>query len=142
MEVDLDTNLPFVEKYRPDTLDDIISHEEIVETITKFIEEKKLPHLMFYGPPGTGKTSTMIAIAKKIYGKGYRSMILELNASDERGIGVVREEIKSFCSMQTIHNKGIKIVILDECDAMTGPAQFALRRVIEKYTKTTRFCLI
>merc|ERR1719464_221289 len=94
-------NLPFVEKYRPDNLEDIISHVDIVSTIRKFIDGKTMPHLLFHGPPGTGKTSCMIAIAKEIYGpKAYKSMTLELNASDDRGIDVVRDKIKSFCSTQ------------------------------------------
>jgi replication factor C subunit 3/5 len=88
-----------VEKYRPETLSEIISHKEIVATITKFINEKKLPHLLFHGPPGSGKTSCIQAVAKHLYGNtNYKSMILELNASDERGIDVVRDKIKSFCS--------------------------------------------
>ena len=135
-------NLPFVEKYRPDSLDDIVSHHEIIDTISRFVEEKKLPHLLFHGPPGTGKTSTILSIAKKMYGKNYNTMILELNASDDRGIGVVRDKIKSFCSTQQIVNRGLKLVILDECDAITSAAQFALRRIVEKYIRTTRFCLI
>ena len=88
-----------------------------------------MPHLLFHGPPGTGKTSCMIAIAKEIYGpKAYKSMTLELNASDDRGIDVVRDKIKSFCSTQQLMSKGVKLVILDECDSMTQAAQFALRR--------------
>ena len=121
-------HIPFVEKYRPDDLTNIISHLEIVSTIRKFIQGKKLPHLLFHGPPGTGKTSCMIAIAKELYGKNYKNMTLELNASDDRGIDVVRERIKSFCSTQQLMSKGVKLVILDECDSMTNAAQFALRR--------------
>lgn len=99
--------------------------------------------MLFHGPPGTGKTSCIIAIAKQLYSPTtYRNMVLELNASDDRGINVVREQIKSFCSTQQLMSKGIKLVILDECDSMTSAAQFALRRIIEKYIKTTRFCLI
>ena len=139
---EIQENLPFVEKYRPNSLDEIISHTEIIETLNKFVEEKKLPHLLFHGPPGTGKTTAILAIAKKMYGKNYSRMIMELNASDERGIGVVRDKIKSFCATQQIMNSGIKLVILDECDAITSAAQFALRRIVEKYTRTTRFCLI
>lgn len=138
----MQVHIPFVEKYRPDDLEHIISHHEIVSTIRRFIEGRKLPHLLFHGPPGTGKTSCMIAIAKELYGKNYRNMTLELNASDDRGIDVVREKIKSFCSTQQLMSKGIKLVILDECDSMTNAAQFALRRIVEKYTRTTRFCLI
>lgn len=85
----------------------------------------------------------MIAIAKELYGeKAYKNMTLELNASDDRGINVVRDQIKSFCSTQQLMSKGVKLVILDECDSMTSTAQFALRRIIEKFSKTTRFCLI
>jgi replication factor C subunit 3/5 len=83
--------VPFVEKYRPEDLSRIISHIDIVKTIRKFIEGKKLPHLLFHGPPGTGKTSCMIAIAKELYGPSYKNMTLELNASDDRGINVVRD---------------------------------------------------
>ncbi|TNV80636.1 hypothetical protein FGO68_gene17421 [Halteria grandinella] len=137
------TKLPLVEKYRPNALEEIISHEEIITTIKRFVDTKRMPHLLFHGPPGTGKTSCIVAIAKHLYGaEKYRNMILELNASDDRGINVVREQIKSFCSTQQLMSKGIKLVILDECDSMTQSAQFALRRIIEKYTNNTRFCLI
>jgi replication factor C subunit 3/5 len=142
MEIDEVIELPWVEKYRPNSLEDLVAHEAIISTISKFIKEKKLPHLLFYGPPGTGKTSTILAMAKEMYGKAYSSMSLELNASDDRGINVVREQIKNFASTQQIMAKGIKLIILDEADSMTNAAQFALRRIIEKYTKTTRFCLI
>ncbi|XP_004566745.1 replication factor C subunit 5 [Maylandia zebra] len=136
-------NLPWVEKYRPQTLDDLISHKDILSTIQKFISEDKLPHLLFYGPPGTGKTSTILASARQLYKeKEFNSMVLELNASDDRGIDVVRGPILSFASTRTIFKKGFKLVILDEADAMTQDAQNALRRVIEKFTENTRFCLI
>lgn len=151
--------LPWVEKFRPDKLDDIISHKEIINTLTNFISNNKIPHMIFYGPPGTGKTTTILACAKKIYGKYFNSMILELNGSDDRGINVVREQIKNFSATdskissifinndelttdQHILKTKIKLVILDEADAMTYDAQFALRRVIELYTDSTRFCLI
>ncbi|KAK6313510.1 hypothetical protein J4Q44_G00168570 [Coregonus suidteri] len=136
-------NLPWVEKYRPQTLDDLISHKDILSTIQKFISEDRLPHLLFYGPPGTGKTSSILACAKQLYkDKEFSAMVLELNASDDRGIDVVRGPILSFASTRTIFKKGFKLVILDEADAMTRDAQNALRRVIEKYTENTRFCLI
>ncbi|XP_028681279.1 replication factor C subunit 5 [Erpetoichthys calabaricus] len=136
-------NLPWVEKYRPQKLDDLISHQDILSTIQRFIKEDRLPHLLFYGPPGTGKTSTILACAKQLYkDKEFNSMVLELNASDDRGIDVVRGPILSFASTRTIFKKGFKLVILDEADAMTQDAQNALRRVIEKFTENTRFCLI
>ncbi|XP_071789945.1 replication factor C subunit 5-like [Asterias amurensis] len=136
-------NLPWVEKYRPNKLEDLISHQEIISTIQKFMNEDRLPHLLFYGPPGTGKTSTILACAKQLYTpKEFNSMVLELNASDDRGIGIVRGPILSFASTRTIFKSGFKLVILDEADAMTNDAQNALRRVIEKFTENTRFCLI
>lgn len=135
-------NLPWVEKYRPETLDDVYGQTEIVSTVRKFIEEAKLPHLLFYGPPGTGKTSTIGALARDLYGKNYANMVLELNASDDRGIDVVRNQIKEFASTRQIFSKGFKLIILDEADAMTNAAQNALRRIIEKYTKNTRFCIL
>ncbi|KAM4709977.1 replication factor C subunit 5 [Discoglossus pictus] len=136
-------NLPWVEKYRPQTLDDLISHQDILNTIQRFISEDKLPHLLLYGPPGTGKTSTILACAKQLYKeKEFNSMVLELNASDDRGIDIVRGPVLSFASTRTIFKKGFKLVILDEADAMTQDAQNALRRVIEKFTENTRFCLI
>ncbi|KNC79931.1 replication factor C subunit 5 [Sphaeroforma arctica JP610] len=134
--------LPWVEKYRPKCMDDLVSHTDIISTIQTFIKEDRVPHMLFYGPPGTGKTSTILAVAQQIYGPKYKNMILELNASDDRGIDVVREKIKSFASTRTIFSSGYKLIILDEADAMTNAAQAALRRVIEKYTKNVRFCLI
>ncbi|GMM36216.1 replication factor C subunit 3 [Saccharomycopsis crataegensis] len=136
-------NLPWVEKYRPSAMSDIYGQKEIVVTLEKFVDEGKLPHLLFYGPPGTGKTSTVLAMAKRIYGpQHYKSMILELNASDDRGIDVVREQVKNFASTMQIFNKGFKLIILDEADSMTNVAQNALRRIIEKYTKNARFVIL
>ncbi|GAM28959.1 hypothetical protein SAMD00019534_121350, partial [Acytostelium subglobosum LB1] len=134
--------LPWVEKYRPKDINDLISHDDIISTINKLIQKNALPHLLFYGPPGTGKTSTIQAIARKLYGDSYSRMVLELNASDDRGIDVVREQIKSFASSMMFSNHPYKLIILDEADSMTSAAQTALRRVIEKYTRTTRFCMI
>ncbi|XP_014258872.1 replication factor C subunit 5 [Cimex lectularius] len=136
-------NLPWVEKYRPSTLDELISHDEIIKTINRFIDENQLPHLLLYGPPGTGKTSTILACAKKLYTKTqFSSMVMELNASDDRGIGIVRGQILNFASTRTIFKSGYKLIILDEADAMTNDAQNALRRIIEKFTENVRFCLI
>ncbi|KAI7833729.1 P-loop containing nucleoside triphosphate hydrolase protein [Kickxella alabastrina] len=135
-------SLPWVEKYRPTSLDELVSQSDIVDTLQRFIDDGKLPHLLFYGPPGTGKTTTVLAIARKLYGKNLGSMVLELNASDDRGIDVIRDQIKTFASTRTVFSSGLKLVILDEADAMTTPAQSALRRVIEKYTKNVRFCII
>eukprot|EP00112_Aurelia_sp_Birch-Aquarium-sp1_P011162 Seg2351.6 transcript_id=Seg2351.6/GoldUCD/mRNA.D3Y31 product="Replication factor C subunit 5" protein_id=Seg2351.6/GoldUCD/D3Y31 len=139
----IDRHLPWVEKYRPSCLEDLISHKDIINTIQRFIKEDKLPHLLFYGPAGTGKTSTILAMAQQLYSKKeFSSMVLELNASDDRGIGIVREQILTFASTRTIFKSKFKLVILDEADAMTNDAQNALRRVMEKYTENTRFCMI
>lgn len=135
--------MPWVEKYRPASLKDLVAHEDIVSILTRLIDNDNLPHLLLYGPPGTGKTSTIVACAKRMYGPAaYSSMALELNASDSRGIDVVRNEIKEFAGTRQLFRAGIKLVILDEADAMTSDAQFALRRVIEKHTRNARFCLI
>ncbi|TIA68800.1 hypothetical protein E3P91_03911 [Wallemia ichthyophaga] len=144
MEVDnnLNNDLPWVEKYRPNQLSDVVSHTDIIQTISNFIVKERLPHLLFYGPPGTGKTSTILAIARKIYGTNYKRNVLELNASDDRGIDVVRDQIKSFAQTRTLFSNGFKLIILDEADLMTQQAQGALRRIIEHYTPTTRFCII
>lgn len=139
----VETNIPWVEKYRPRSLDQLISHEEIRETIQKFLIQERLPHLLFYGPPGTGKTTTILAIARQIYSaKEFPTMVLELNASDDRGIGIVRNSILTFASTRPVFQSKFKLVILDEADSMTQDAQNALRRIIEKYTENTRFCLI
>ncbi|KAJ5775037.1 uncharacterized protein N7511_000048 [Penicillium nucicola] len=147
-------NLPWVEKYRPNTLDDVSGHQDILATINRFVDTNRLPHLLLYGPPGTGKTSTILALARRIYGtKNMRQMVLELNASDDRGIDVVREQIKTFASTKQIFSMapqasggqnlaGYKLIILDEADAMTSTAQMALRRIMERYTANTRFCII
>lgn len=142
-------NLPWVEKYRPDEIINIISHKEILNTLKNLMDKNNFPHVIFYGPPGTGKTTTILACAKHMFGSSFANMVLELNGSDDRGINVVREQIKDFSQSEMFSNeifnvnkKRHKLVILDEADSMTYDAQFALRRVIEIYTNTTRFCLI
>lgn len=137
-----DAGRPWVEKYRPEGLDDIVSQDDIVQTLERLVASKRLPHLLFYGPPGTGKTSTILAIARKMYGDSTRQMVMALNASDDRGIDVVRNQIKEFASTRMVFSSAHKLIILDEADAMTSDAQMALRRVIEKYTKNVRFCII
>ncbi|XP_055830477.1 replication factor C subunit 3 [Solanum dulcamara] len=138
-------SVPWVEKFRPQSLSDVAAHRDIVETIDRLASSNRLPHLLLYGPPGTGKTSTILALARKLYGSQMHNMVLELNASDDRGIDVVRQQIQDFASTQSISfgaKSAVKLVLLDEADAMTKDAQFALRRVIEKYTRNTRFALI
>jgi replication factor C subunit 3/5 len=141
-KLDDDSSLMWVEKYRPLGLTDLLSHGAVVQTLRKLIASNNMPHLLFHGPPGTGKTSTILACAREMYGADFRSMVLELNASDDRGIDVVRDQIKSFASTRRIFSSGVKLIILDEADAMTNIAQMALRRVVEKYVANARFCLI
>ena len=122
------STLPWIEKYRPVSLEEVLAQQDTVDTLKKLMFGNRLPHLLLYGPAGTGKTSTAIALAKQLYGSKYKSMTLELNASDERGIAVVRDQIKSFASTQQIFASGCKFIILDEADSMTSSAQFSLRR--------------
>lgn len=138
----MDNNLPWIEKYRPQNLSDIIGQDNIITCVRKLLENGSFPHMLFYGAPGSGKTSTILAILNEYYGKNKKLCVLKLDASDDRGINSVREEIKGFAEKKNYFNNGIKIIILDEADNMTYDAQFALRRIIEKYSKSTRFCLI
>ena len=141
--------VPWIEKYRPSRVEDVSHQVEVVQALKSSVESGQVPHLLMYGPPGTGKTSTVLALAKDLFGPDfYRQRVLELNASDERGIQVVREKVKKFAQRKIArHPEGrqvpaLQFVILDEADSMTTDAQAALRRIIEAYCETTRFCII
>ena len=138
--------LMWVEKYRPKTLDEVVDLHDIVESLKAFMRNPKtMPHLMLAGIPGTGKTTVAICIAHELFGQqNWRNFTLELNASDERGIDTVRDRVKDFSrySRGAFGDVPFALVILDECDQMTGPAQTALRRIMETSSRTSRFILI
>ncbi len=131
----------WTEKYRPQKLSEIKGQEKITSRLTAFIAAKNMPHLLFAGPAGVGKTTAALAIAHEFFGETWRDNILELNASDERGIDVVRVKVKDFARTRSIEGAPFKLIYLDECDALTKEAQDALRRTMEDYAHTTRFIL-
>ena len=127
-------------------MDDVASQEDIIKSLNNAVKSGSIPHMLFYGPPGTGKTSTVLAMARDLFGPDlFRSRVMELNASDERGISVVREKIKTFAMGSVGSTAGVppfKLIILDEADSLTVDAQSALRRTMETYSRVTRFCII
>ena len=131
----------WTEKYRPKEFSDIKGQKEIVKRTKAFVRQKNMPHLLFAGPAGIGKTSLALVIAKKLFGDSWHENILELNASDERGIDVIRSKVKDFARTRAIGDVPFKIIYLDESDALTKEAQQALRRTMENYTRTCRFIL-
>ncbi|WP_336342870.1 replication factor C small subunit [Halalkalicoccus ordinarius] len=130
----------WVEKYRPHRLDDVVGHEEITSRLARYVERDDLPNLLFSGPAGVGKTTSAVAIAREVYGEDWRENFLELNASDDRGIDVVRGRIKEF-ARASFGGYGYRIIFLDEADSLTSDAQSALRRTMEQFSSNTRFIL-
>lgn len=132
----------WTEKYRPKKLDEVVGQEKLTKRLKSFVEKKSIPHLLFSGPAGIGKTTAAIALAHELYGEGWKNNYMELNASDERGIDVIRNKVKNFARTKTLAKAGYKIICLDEADALTPEAQQALRRTMEKYTNTARFIIV
>ncbi len=131
----------WIEKYRPKTLADVVGQDEIVERLSAYVKHQNVPHLIFAGPAGTGKTTSALALSKELFGETWRQNFVELNASDERGINIIRGKIKDFARTAPIGKSRFKIIFLDEADNLTNDAQAALRRTIEKYSHICRFVL-
>lgn len=135
------TDAIWVEKYRPTTLDDLIGQDEIVSLLTEFAGDAEMPNILLAGRQGIGKTAMTVALAREIYGDRWQSNMLELNASDDRGIDTVRDRIKSFARTDTLGDFPFKLIFLDEVDNTTKDAQSAMRRVMEDFSDKTRFIL-
>ena len=138
--------LPWIEKYRPQTIDKIVGNDELKTLLTTILTNHiKMPHFIFYGTPGNGKTSSILAFAHELYGKSFEYNVLQLNASINKGIDSVRNIILSFIKRKAMTNQNnvdYTMIILDEADALTVDAQSSLRKIIEQYTETTKFCII
>lgn len=137
----MEDNTIWLEKYRPNKLDAISGQRRIIKRLKSYIASKNLPHLLFSGPPGVGKTAAALCIARELYGEKWQNNFMELNASDERGIDVVRNKIKTFARIKSLGKVKFKIIFLDEVDSMTSDAMSALRRTMELYTSSCRFIL-
>ncbi len=137
----VDEHAIWTEKYRPQKFSEVLGQEDIVKRVKMLVEKGNMPHMLFSGPAGVGKTTLSLVIAKELFGENWKHSVLELNASDERGIDVIRNNVKNFARTKALGNVPFKIIYLDECDALTKEAQQALRRTMENFTRTTRFIL-
>ncbi len=135
------SSLPWIEKYRPKTLDEVVDQEEVISSLKSLLKTRAIPHMLFVGPPGVGKTATAHALARDLYGQQYitQGLFVEINASDERGIATIREKVKTFARSVPFSEVGFRILLLDESDQLTPDAQHALRRIMEQFSGTCRF---
>lgn len=131
----------WTEKYRPNTFKEMVGQDDIVKRVESFVNSINIPHLLLAGPAGTGKSTLALIIVKQLYGENWKENYLELNASDERGIQIVREKVKTFARTKSLGKVPFKVIFLDEADALTQEAQQALRRTMENYSSTCRFIL-
>ena len=131
----------WTEKYRPKNLDEVVGQKHVTERLKAYVSSNNMPHLLLTGPAGTGKTTCSLALAKEMFGDEWKGNFIELNASDERGIDVVRGKIKEFARTAPLGSAEFKIIFMDEADALTSDAQAALRRTMEKFSKICRFIL-
>ena len=131
----------WTEKYRPKKFEEVVGQEEIIKRVKSLTNSLNIPHLLFAGPAGTGKSTSALIIVRELFGESWRENYLELNASDERGIDVVRQKVKDFARTKAIGDVPFKVIFLDEADALTREAQQALRRTMENFTSTCRFVL-
>ncbi len=136
----VDTNI-WTEKFRPSKFDNMVGQQEIIKRVRSLVQAMNIPHLLFAGPPGTGKSTLALIVVKELFGEKWRENYLELNASDERGIDVVRQKVKDFARTKAMENIPFKVIFLDEADALTKEAQQALRRTMENYSGTCRFIM-
>ena len=132
----------WTEKYRPDDFSEMVGQDEIVNRAKAFVKQGNMPHLLLAGPPGVGKTTLSLVMAKQLYGENWRANVLELNASSERGIDIIRNTVKDFARTRSIGDVPFKMCLLDEADSLTREAQQALRRTMESYAATCRFILL
>lgn len=135
------TNEIWTEKYRPESFSEVVGQDHIIKRISSLTNSNNIPHLLFAGPAGTGKSTLALAVVKELFGEEWKDNYMELNASDERGINVIREKVKGFARTKSIGDVPFKVIFLDEADSLTPEAQQALRRTMENYSSSCRFIL-